>query len=135
VLTVHELDPADAAELFPDGLAEAGIDPSRWEAGCAAGEFVVFVAERDEDAVGFAVVSSNPRRLRLAALGGDGAAAGALLDRVVPAAGERDVSAWCPADRPRLGDLLRRRGFARVGQSDRGGPPLYLYKLSRNDGA
>jgi hypothetical protein len=132
---VRQLSPADAAELFPDGLAGAGIGPARWEAGCTAGKYLLFTAQRGGTPVGFAIASSDPRRLRVAILAGEAGAAGPLLDRVLRAAGERDVSVWCPAGHARLRALLRRRGFARVGRSDDSGPPSYLYHLSRNEGA
>ena len=133
MLRVRQLSPADAALLFRDGLAGAGISPGRWEAGCTAGSFLAFTAQRGGNPVGFAVASSDPRQLRVAALVGEAGAAGPLLDRVVRAAGERDVSVWCPAGHARLRALLRRRGFARVGRSDDGGPPADLYHLSRNE--
>jgi hypothetical protein len=38
MLRVHQLSPADAAELFRDVAAESGINPSRWQAGCRDGQ-------------------------------------------------------------------------------------------------
>jgi hypothetical protein len=134
MLSVRQLSPADAAELFPDGLAGAGIGPARWEAGCTAGKYLLFTAQRGGTPVGFAIASSAPRRLRVAILAGEARAAGPLLDRVMRAAGERDVSVWCAADNAGLRGLLRRRGFARVGQSGPGEPLSFLYRLRRNEG-
>jgi hypothetical protein len=128
MLTVHDLEPADAALLFPDGLADIGR--GRWEAGCAAGKYRVFAAERDEDPAGFAVAESGPSRLVALALEGGGGASRLLLERLVRAAGERDVGVWCPAVRAGLRALLLRRGFACVGRSE----VAYLYLLSRNGG-
>jgi hypothetical protein len=135
MLTVTALAPADAVELLPDGLACRGISPAWWEAGCVAGTYLVFVAERDGSPAGLAVAESCPRRLLALALVGRGGASRLLLDRVVCAAGERDVDVWSPADRPRLGDLLRRRGFVLMGRSDADSVPSFLYHLRRNEGA
>jgi hypothetical protein len=135
MLSVRQLSPADAAELLRDVAAGAGMSPSRWEHGCTAGKFLAFTAQRDETPVGLAVASSTPRRLRVVGLAGEGEVAGLLLDHVVRAAGERDVTVWCPAGYAGLRSLLLRRGFLRVGQSDPGEPLAFLYRLSRNEGA
>ena len=125
MLTVHDLEPADAAQLFPGGLAD--IDRARWEAGCAAGKYLVFAAQRDEDPVGFAVAESHPCGLVALALEGGGGATRLLLERVIRAAGERDVGVFCPAGQTGLRDLLLGRGFVRAATSER----TQLYRLRR----
>jgi hypothetical protein len=135
MLSVHQLSPADAALLLRDMAAEAGISPSRWEDDCTAGKYLAFAAQRGPDPVGLAVASSTPGRLRVVGPAGEAWAVAPLLDRVMRAAGERDVSVWCAADNAGLRDLLVRRGFLRVGQSEPGEPLAFLYQLSRDGGA
>jgi hypothetical protein len=129
VLTVRDLRPDEAAPLFPDGLDWAGVSPAEWVAGCEAGLFLVFAAERDGTTVAFAVAGSGPRVLLVLALVGDRRADRMLLDRAVRVAGEREVAVYCPDDDPALVALLRRRGFARVSRSD-----PFLYCLARDGG-
>jgi hypothetical protein len=127
MLRVRQLSSADAAELFPDGLAKAGIRPARWESGCNAGRYLVFVAEREGFPVGFAVAESLPSMLHVLALGGDADDCGPLLDRLARAAGERDLWVWCPTAEARLRRVLEGRGFACRGRYQLRGRPAYLY--------
>jgi hypothetical protein len=99
---------------------------------CRSKGLLVFVAERDDDLVGYAVAESCPHRVHVRRLEGDTDTCRLLLDRLVGAAGERDLSGWVPAGRPDLRRLFRRRGFVRVGRGYHEGRPAYFYFWDRN---
>jgi hypothetical protein len=134
MLSVSDLYPADAALRFPDALARAGFAPAQWEARCTGGRLLAFAAEEGDVAVGFAVAVSHPQGVHVLTLEGTAPTCGLLLERLVRAAGERDLSVCCPAERADLRGLLRRRGFARRGYSDVAVTVASLYHLDRQEG-
>jgi hypothetical protein len=134
MLSVCDLYPADAALRFPDALARAGFPPAQWEARCAGGRLLAFAAREGGVAVGFAVAVSHPQGVHVLSLEGTAPACGLLLERLVRAAGERDLSIWCPAERADLRGVLQQRGFAHRGYSDVADPVASLYHLDRHEG-
>jgi hypothetical protein len=134
MLSVSDLYPADAALRFPDALARAGFPPAQWEARCARGGLLAFAAEEGDVAVGFAVAVSYPQGVHVLTLEGAAPACALLLERLVRAAGERDLSVCCPAERADLRGVLQRRGFARRGYSDVADAVAWLYHLDPHDG-
>jgi len=94
---------------------------------------LAWAAEQDGDLVGFTVAESHARGVRVLTLEGGTAICQLLLDKLVRLAGERDVSGWCPADRPDVQKLFETRGFLRQYLDDFQGCPSYLYHCSRNE--
>jgi hypothetical protein len=134
MLRIHPVSPANAAAIFRGLTHRDHLTTAEWQAYCRSKGLLVFVAERDEDLVGYAAAESCPRRVHVLRLEGDTATCRLLLDRLVRAAGERDLSGWVPADRPDLRRLFRRRGFVRDGTGYHEGRPAYFYFWDRNQG-
>jgi hypothetical protein len=93
---------------------------------------LALTAELDGYLVGFAVADSSPRRLHVRSLEGDTHACHHLLEGLVRAAGERDLSGWVPADRPDLRWLFEQRGFIRGVRGQPEGRLAYFYFWDRN---
>src|SRR5262245_31010341 len=79
---------------------------------------LAFAAERDGDFAGLAVAESHPSAVHAFGLEGEPDACCLLLARLVRAAGERDVSVRCPADRMDVPAILEAMGFTRQCQDD-----------------
>src|SRR5438067_10545203 len=107
MLTVRPFDPAHAALAFPRALARAGLTP---DACRRPGRVLAFVAEEDGVPVGVAVALSEPRMVQALGLEGAPRVCASLLGRLVRAAGEREVWAWCPAARADLAGVFAGRG-------------------------
>jgi hypothetical protein len=88
---------------------------------------LALVAELDGSLAGFALAESSPQVLRVHTLEGPADACRLLLDRLVRAAGERDVSCWYRVSCTAQHRLLEGRGFARLTEGGRGGKPSHLY--------
>jgi hypothetical protein len=132
MLIIHPVSPADAALVFRGLIQKDHMTTAEWQSYCRSKGPLVFVAERDEDLVGYAVAESCPQRVHIRSLVGDTRTGRLLLDRLVMAAGERDLSGWVPADRRDLRRLFRRRGFVRGGRGYHEGRPAYFYFWDRN---
>jgi hypothetical protein len=130
MLSIHPVNPAETALLAEKDY----LTPAEWASYSRGKGLLVFVAEHDGDLVGLAVADSYPRRIHARRLEGGTGTCHRLFDRLVRAAGERDLSGWVPADRPDLRRLFRRRGFVRVGRGYPEGRPAYLYFWDRNQG-
>jgi hypothetical protein len=128
MLSIHAVEPAEASVLAEKDY----LSPGEWESYHRRKGLLVFAAEQDDDLVGFAVAESCPHRILIRRLEGDTDTCASLLDRLVQAAGERDLSGWVPAGRPDLRRLFRRRGFTRVGRGYPGGRPAQFYFWDRN---
>jgi hypothetical protein len=134
MLSIHPVDPAEAALAF-GGLAEKDdLTPAEWASYCHRKGLIVFAAERDGELVGFAVAESCPHRIHVRRLEGDTHTCRRLLGRLVRAAGERDLSGWVPTDRPDLRRMFRRLGFIRGGRGHPEGRPASFYYWDRNSG-
>ena len=126
MLVIRRVDPAQALPAF------WGLPPGPWHASCTGRGLLAFAAEQDGDLVGYAVAESHPQAVCVLDLVGDIQTCHLLLDRLVRAAGERDVAGWFALGRPDLGRMLVRLGFARVAREDFRGRPAYYYHWHRN---
>ena len=126
MLVIRRVDPAQALPAF------WGLPPRPWHAYCTRRGLLTFTAEQDGDLTGYAVAESHPRAVYVLDLVGDIQICRLLLDRLVRAAGERDVAGWFTMDRPDLGRVLVRLGFARVAREDFHGRPSHYYHWHRN---
>ena len=133
MLSIHPVDLSDALELFCESPPLEGMTPTQCAAFCRRRCLVAFAAERDDNLVGFAVAESDPNGVAVLNLEGDIDACRLLLGRLVRLAGERDVTSWCPADRPDVVELLEARGFSRECRDDFLARPSFLYCLYRPD--
>jgi len=127
MLTIRTLDPAHAFALLGTSPLVEGIDQEFWEPWSRGGTLLALVVEEAERGVGLALADSHPRLVQVFTLEGTADACRLLLERLVRAAGERDVSVWCPAARTDVRQLLERKGFARQVGGDLLGRPSYLY--------
>jgi hypothetical protein len=134
MLRIHPVSPANAASIFRGLTHNDHMTAAEWQSYCRSKGLLVFVAERDEDLVGYTAAESCPRRVHIRDLVGDTRTGRLLLDRLVMVAGERDLSGWVPADRPDLRRLFRRRGFVSVGRGYPQGRPAYFLFWDRNQG-
>jgi L-amino acid N-acyltransferase YncA len=105
---------------------------AEWETYCQRRGVMVLAAEEEGDLAGWAVAESCPQRLHIRTLEGDRAACRLLLNRLVMAAGERDLSGWVPLDRPDLRRMFRRLGFVLGGTGHHAGTPSSFYAWNRN---
>src|SRR4051812_36908695 len=127
MLTIRTLDPAHAFALVGTSPLAEGVDQEFWEPWSWGGTLLAFVAEVAEVGVGLALAASHPGLVQVFTLEGTADACRLLLERLVRAAAERDVSVWCPAAHIDLRELLEQQGFARQAQGDLLGRPSYLY--------
>jgi hypothetical protein len=134
MLIIHPMSPADAASVFRGLTQNDHMTTAEWQSYCRGKGLLVLVAEQDDELVGYAVAQSCPQRVHIRDLVGDTRTGRLLLDRLVMAAGERDLSGWVPADRPDLRRLFRRRGLVRDGTGYHEGRPAYFYFWDRNQG-
>src|SRR5262245_21652040 len=99
VVVIHRLDTSEATALFTNTPPEAAMTPSQWRSFCLEGGLLAFAAEDEGQFVGLALAESHPRVVKVLAVAGREDACRLLLERLVRLAGERDMSAWCPAAR------------------------------------
>jgi hypothetical protein len=130
---IRTVDPPTTALLF-GGLSPVidAVRPGEWAAYCKSRGIVALVAEVEEDLIGWAVAGSCPHRLHIRGLEGGTAVCRLLLDRLVRAAGERDLSGWAARDRADVRRMFRRLGFAKGGIGARDGVPSVFYFWNRN---
>jgi hypothetical protein len=132
MLTIRTSDPAHAVALLGTSPPAEGIEQEFWDPWSRVGTLRAFVAEEAGRGVGLALADFHPRLVQVFTLEGTTDACGLLLERLVRAAGERDVSVWCPAARIDVRELLEQKGFARQVQGDFLGRPSYLFSRGRN---
>jgi len=129
MLSIRTVDPITASLIFGNLplLADDG-----WEAYVKRCGVMALAAEEEGNLVGWAVAESCPHRLHILGIEGDTETCQMLLDRLVKAAGERDLSGWLARDRPDIRQLFKRLGFfkGRSGISD--GVPSVFYFWDRN---
>jgi len=116
LIIINSVNPADAMVVL-------GADPPSQENPV----LLAFAAERDGDFAGLAVAESHPGAVHAFGLEGEPDACCLLLARLVRAAGERDVSVRCPADRPEVPVILEAMGFTRQCPDEPGERPSHLY--------
>ena len=133
MLVIRSVEPAKFVPVFWGVPHCCGMKPMQWHAYCRRRGMLAFAAELDADLVGFAVAESGPEVVHVLSLVGDAGTCRLLLQRVVMAAGERDVSGWCPIDDLAVRRLFRRLGFVRTGKGRFQGRPCYLYYWDRNE--
>jgi hypothetical protein len=133
VLVIRSVEAATFVPVFWGVPQCGGMKPLRWHAYCKVRGLLALAAERDADLVGFAVAESVPEVVHILSLVGDAGTCRLLLQRLVMAAGERDVSGWCPIDDFAVRRLLRRVGFVRIEKGRFQGRPSYLYYWDRNE--
>jgi len=115
-LVVRGVDPSRSVPAFWDDGPPAGMTPDQWAAVCKRRGLVAFVAEETGGPLaGFAFAESTPRWVRVLALEGGAEARRLLLERLLKAAGEREVL-----------------GFAGRQEDDVRGPSSYLFRRARN---
>ena len=132
MLVIHSVDPTTlipALILMAEG---AEMTPAQWKSYCEGRGLMAFAAEQDGDLAGFAVGESCPHRIHIRRLEGDTDTCRLLFDRLVMAAGERNLSGWVPDDRPDLLRMFRRRGFVRGGQGHPEDRTAHFYFWDRN---
>src|SRR5262249_13511520 len=106
--------------------------PGQWKRTCSRMGLLAFAAEEDGTLLGFTLAETGPKSVHFLDLEGDAGTCRLLLDRLVRAAGERDVSGWVPAARHDLRGLVVRLGFAVQAADDFRGRPCRLYYWDRN---
>src|SRR5262249_32072969 len=123
--------PAAILRRLNDVIATC-ISPESADAACwDLGLFGLVVRESGR-AVGYAIARSHPQTVIVAKLQGRSDACRLLLNRLVRGAGERDISVWCAAERPRLARLLARMGFRRMYETRFAKRPSILFRLDQN---
>ena len=94
-LVVRGVDPSRSVPAFWDDGPLPGITPGQWAAVCKRRGLVAFVAEEAGGLLaGFAFAESTPRWVHVLALEGEAEARRLLLERLLKAAGEREVLAF-----------------------------------------
>jgi hypothetical protein len=94
------------------------------------GSILAFLAEQDETVVGLTFAESHPKVLHVLNLEGETDVCRLLLDRLVRAAGERNLSGVFPITRPDILELVEEWGFTR-GTED--GRPSVFSCWDRNE--
>lgn len=133
MLTIRIVGSAEALAAFCEHKPLAGMTPAQRQTLWAQRGLFALAVEEDGDLVGLSLAESGPKAVHVIALEGDTGACGLLLDRLMRLSGERDVSAWCPDDRPDLLAALEERGFLRQSQHDFPERAAHFYYLPRND--
>ena len=133
MLVIRNVDPSDAVNLFGESPPLLGMTPIQSAALCRRRGLVAFAVEENCMLAGFTIAQSRPRGVHIIGLEGRTDACRFLLKRLVRLAGERDLSAWCPAAREDVQQLLDRQGFVRECGGDFQGRPSFLYRLRRNE--
>jgi len=131
MLAIRSVDAAKAVPLFW-GFDDVQLPPSRWETYCREKGLSALVAERDGELMGFAVTASSPSALHILGLEGVTPVCRVLLNRMVRVAGERDMTAWLPRDRPDIHRMVRRLGFVQRRAGNFQGRPSRYYHWDRN---
>jgi hypothetical protein len=130
---IGSVDPAKFVPIFWGVEGYASRTPGRWDAYCKKRGLVAFAAAQEAHLVGFAVAESHPNVVHVLSLVGDTDTCRVLLNRLVMAAAERDMSVWCPIGQADVRQLLRRLGFVRETKGQFQGRPSYLYYWDRNE--
>lgn len=133
MLTIRTVGSGEALATFCEHKPLAGMTPAQRQAMWRDRGLFALAVEEDDDLVGLTLAESGPKAVDVIALEGDTASCELLLDRLMRLAGERDVSAWCPDDRPDLMALLEVRDFLRQSQHDFPERASHFYYLPRND--
>ena len=133
MLVIRKVDPSDAAEFFGESPPLVGMTPTQSAALCRRRGLVAFAVEENGWPAGFSIAHSGPRGVHIIGLEGRPDACRFLLKRLVRLAGERDLSAWCPAARKDVQGVLDRQGFVRECGGVFQGLPSFLYRLRRNE--
>jgi hypothetical protein len=103
---------------------------------CDSLGLLALLAQQGGDLAGFAVAESAPRVLHFLTLECTADACRLLLERLVRAAGERDISCWSRVGCTGQHRLLEGRWFARLAGGGRGNEPSHLYFYwARNPGS
>ena len=132
MLVICDVDVSDAAELFGEPPPPAGMTPAQTALYLRRG-LVAFGVEEDGQLAGLSIAASRPRSVHVLGMEGRTGACHLLLERLVRFAGERDLSAWCPASRPDVRHMLERRGFVKKRGGSFRGRPSFLYHWPRNE--
>jgi hypothetical protein len=132
VLVIRHVPLTDALPLLESPVDR--VEMSLWEKWSREGILLAFIAEQDEEAVGFAIAESHPHVVHGVKLAGTEAACRLLLERLVKLAGERDASVWCPLEEIGLRGMLEGWGFAPLYDDDFRGRPSCFYYQERNTG-
>jgi hypothetical protein len=105
MLTHCNVNMSDAAELFGEPPSPAGMTPAQTALYLRRG-LVAFGVEENGQLAGLSIAESRPRGVHILGMEGRTGACLLLLERLVRFAGERDLSAWCPASRPDVRHML-----------------------------
>jgi hypothetical protein len=132
MLTIRSVDPARAVPVFLGIPDDGSLTPAEWDALCKERGLLALAAERDGELVGFAIAESHPQGVPIFNLEGDSHTCRLLLDRLTRLAGERNVSAWVPIDRPDVRRMVERRGFVRLAKGGPEGRPSDFDHWNRN---